>query len=200
MSLQKIMAIITIVGISNLPLLASATEISIRTACLHPTQGEGVCEINIPGFVDTDVWDIIWQDGMKTRIRIPDSGSIQRWNSKINQWVNSSSMGFCFDRRCVHYPGNLWDSINQETSRVTLECLDPTLGESTCQAEYVPDTEGLRVYWADGSIEHYRTGDEPFLKWSHAENGWVEVSDWGLCFDRMCLFFDSDALNQWSDN
>lgn len=201
MFLQKLMAIITIVGISNLPLLASAIEISIRTACLHPTQGEGVCEIEFPDPTDTDVWDVTWQDGMQTRVRMPSNRDvIERWNSQNNQWIDSFSMGLCFDRRCVHFPDNLWDSIEQETSRITIECSDPTLGESTCQAEYVPDTDGLRVYWSDGSIEHYRSSNEPFLKWSHAENGWVEVSNWGLCFDKFCLLFDTDAFNQWSDN
>lgn len=198
MFLQKLMAITTIVGISNLPLLASATGILIRTACLHPTQGEGVCEMEFPEPADTDVWDVTWQGGIKSRVRISDSGPMQRWNSQNNQWVDTSSTGLCFDRRCIHFPSVLVNSLEQQTSRITVECSDPTLSQSTCQFEYVPDTEGLRVYWSDGSIEHYRANGEPFLKWSHDDNGWVEVSNWGLCFDKFCLLFDSDTLNQWS--
>jgi hypothetical protein len=195
MFLQKLVAITTIVTISNLPSLASATEALIRTACLHPTQGEGVCEIEFPDFDDTSIWDVTWQDGTKTRIRIPDSGPIQHWNSQNDQWVDSSSVGLCFDRRCIHFPTALANSLEQQTSRITIECSDPMLDESTCQVEYVPDTDGMRVYWPDGSIEHYRTENEPYLKWSHAENGWVEVSNWGFCVDRFCLLFDSDVFN-----
>lgn len=198
MFLKKLMAVTTIVGISTLPLLASATGFLIRTACLNPTQGEGVCEIELPDPANPSIWDVTWQDGTQTRIRLPkrDAPSMQLWNSQNNQWVDTSRTGFCMDRRCIYFSPALANSLEQETSRMTIECSDPTLGESMCQAENVPTTDGLRVYWADGSIEHYRTSSKPFLKWSHAKNGWVEPSNWGLCFDRSCLFFDSDAFGQ----
>jgi hypothetical protein len=199
MFLQKLIAVTTIVGISNLPLLASATGVLIRTTCLHPTQGEGVCEIEVPDPANTYIWDVTWQDGIKTRIQLPDrtdrnSTPIQLWNSQNNQWVNSSSTGFCMDRRCIYFSSALANSLEQETSKITIECSDPTLGESMCQAEYMPATKGLRVYWSDGSIEHYRTDNNPFLKWSYAKNSWVKVSNWGICFDKSCVLFDSDAF------
>jgi hypothetical protein len=197
MLLRKLVPIVTIVGIANLPLSASATKVLIRTACLHPTQGEGVCEVEFPKSANTNIWDITWQDRTKTRIRFSDGNSIiQRWNSQNNQWVDSSNIGLCMDRRCLYFPPTRLKYLEQATSRFAIECLDPTLGQSKCQAEYVPGTKGLRVYWSGGSIEHYKwTNDNTsFLKWSHDRNGWVKVSNWGLCADKFCLLFDPDAF------
>jgi hypothetical protein len=203
------LTVTTLVGISILPLSTLAIEFLIRTACLHPTLGEGECEIGFSKSTNTDlIWDVTWQDGTETRFRILRHPSLtQRWNSQNNRWLATSSTGFCFDRRCIHFPAALFNSsehpfnsLEQQTSRITIECLDPTLGEGTCQAEYVPDTDGLRVYWSDGSIEHYRFKDKTYLKWSHVENGWIEPSNQGICFDRFCILFDSDTFNQQSNN
>jgi hypothetical protein len=205
MAFKELIAIATIVGISSLSLSASATEIVIRTACLSPTQGEGMCELGVDP-ANTNIWNITWQDGTKIRTRLSDrsdrnSTPFQRWNSQNNQWVNLSSFGFCLDRRCINFTSALLSALDRQASRITIDCLDPTLGDGTCQAEYVPSTDGIRVYWPDSSIEHYRFRGGGFpLKWSHAQNAWVRTPTWGICFDGSCLLFDSQAANPWRNN
>lgn len=201
MFLKKTIAIAVFVGVSSLPLLASATGIVIRTNCIHSVRGLELCELGFPDPNNTDVWDITWQDTVQTRIRTSEgSFGIERWNPQTNQWADSASVGLCFERKCLYGPSTLWNSVDQQIANMEIECLVPTGGEGTCQAEYVPETDGLRVYWPDNSIEHYRISGDPFLKWSHSENGWVNVVEFGLCFDRSCILFESDALNQWSEN
>jgi hypothetical protein len=199
---QKLTAIATIIGISIMPLPAFATEVLLRVDCLSPSQGAGTCEIRWPNFPDSDISDVTWSDGAQTRISMFGKNGSQRWNPQNKQWVDGSSIGFCWDRQCIHLPPDQWKSLESKTTRVPIECSNPTLRESTCQMEYVRETDGVRVYWPDGSIEHYRGSPSnnrsapQWRKWSHSENRWIEVENWGMCLDKMCLLFDSDFLKK----
>jgi hypothetical protein len=202
---RKLLSVITTFGILCLPLSVSATKVLIRTDCLHPTQGEGVCEIELPNPSDSEIWDIVWQDKTKTRIKFskqtdPENTPIRIWSSQSNQWVNSYIMGICFDRKCFHFPYAELAKSKRKNSRIKIECSSPTLFQGTCQIEDVPSTSGNRVYWPDGSIEHYRgffKENELFSKWSHAKNGWIKVSSLGFCVDKSCLLIDANTFNQW---
>jgi hypothetical protein len=185
-----------------MPLPAFATEVLLRVDCLSPSQGAGTCEIRWPNFPDSDISDVTWSDGAQTRISMFGKNGSQRWNPQNKQWVDGSSIGFCWDRQCIHLPPDQWKSLESKTTRVPIECSNPTLRESTCQMEYVRETDGVRVYWPDGSIEHYRGSPSnnrsapQWRKWSHSENRWIEVENWGMCLDKMCLLFDSDFLKK----
>ncbi|MEM9215784.1 MAG: hypothetical protein AAGD25_15765 [Cyanobacteria bacterium P01_F01_bin.150] len=200
MFIKKAIAISVFLGLSSLPLLASATGILIRTNCVHPTRGEESCELEFPDPNDTDVWEIIWQDDVRTRIKLSDSSGIERWDPQSSQWSDSDSIGFCFERKCVHFPRAVLNSIYQQSAVLEIDCVDLALGEGTCRAEGVPETKGIRVYWPDNSIEHYRFDGAPFSMWSHSENGWINVSDFGMCFDQSCILFDAETLNQWNES
>jgi hypothetical protein len=202
----------TVVGFSSVLLLApsaSASQMLIRTACIDPIQGEGLCEVVFPNEIwansdESDIApdaaiDIMWPDRSSTRTRFSDPNTpfnIQFWNSQNNQWVNSTSMGLCWDRECLQFPISQSNAVDQEIYKGPMKCSSPTLREGTCQVESVPETEGWRVDWPDGSIDHFRWADDPDgnespLKWSHSENDWVKVKAFGICANERCLIFDS---------
>jgi hypothetical protein len=184
-----------------MPLPAFSTEVLLRVDCLSPTEGAGTCEIRLPN-PPSDIWDVTWSDGVQTRIRMSGKSGVQRWNPQNKQWADGSSVGLCWDRQCINLPPDQWKSLKSKTTRVSIECSNPTLRESTCQMEYVRETDGIRVYWPDGSIEHYlgpQNGNRSasqWRKWSHSENRWIEVANFGICLDKMCLLFDSDFLKK----
>ncbi len=199
---QNLTTIATIIGMSIMPLPAFSTEVLIRVDCLSPTQGAGACEVRWPNFPNTDIWDVTWLDGVQTRIRMSGKNGPQRWNPQNKQWADGSSVGLCWDRQCIHLPRDQWKSLASKTTRAPIECSNPTLQESTCQMEYVRETKGVRVYWPDGSIEHYLSSPSDnrsalqWRKWSHNKNRWIEVANFGICLDKMCLLFDADFFKK----
>jgi hypothetical protein len=143
---QNLTAIAAIIGIFSLTLPAAATEVLLRVDCLNSTLVEGTCEIKFPDSGNTKIWNVRWPDGLQTRIKVATRNGIQRWNSQTNQWADSASTGFCWDRKCIHPPLAQWKSLEPRTSKISVECSHPTLGETICQIESVRETNGIRIY------------------------------------------------------
>jgi hypothetical protein len=191
-----------IAGISGMSLLASpaaAIERAMRTACIDPIRGEELCELTVTneisnGSDEPEIFNITWQDGNNTKMKFLDASPfIQLWDFKSRQWIDSSSIGSCWGNECIHFPTSQFYSLEKGDYREIVECSSPIFGDNSCQVEYVPETDGLRVYWPDGSLDHYLwpfgPNNNPPQKWNPNENDWVEVEVFGICAEKRCLFF-----------
>lgn len=190
-------AMVVALGISS---PVSSTEISITTDCYRPSQGYGTCDIAFTELTGETVFDIAWQDGETNRVRLLDTDdSLEIWDPQNNQWIPASEEGLCWDSKCVNYPLDFWPI---DTEQVSVNCLHPTLGEGVCQMEWVSETDGLRVYWPDNSIDHVlmlagSSEGESTLVWSYRENDWVDANNVGACLNGMCVFLDADFFGDY---
>jgi hypothetical protein len=196
---KKIAAIIATVALFGAALPTNASKILLRTQCHRPQQGYGNCEISIsPESLgrqnDTSILDITWQNGetsaMHWRWDIEEMPLI--WSSRENQWISATTYGICANGKCLHFSELPHDLEQQGVEDLVLNCLHPTLGESACRVETVAETNGLRIYWKDYSIDHFNFSDvDNVTVWSNAQNDWVEPDNGGICANRECVFFDS---------
>ena len=196
--LNKAVAVTAMVAVTGILLPASSTTIFIETDCYRPSQGYGTCFIEFTEPLGAD-WSIAWQNGETSRIRLLDtSNDLEVWDTQNNQWMPVSGLGLCWDSKCVSFSSN-FELLGTEKN--PLNCLHPTLGEGVCQVEWVPETEGLRVYWSDNSIDHVLipedfSGSESTVVWSNRENDWVDARNQGFCWDESCLFIGADFFTE----
>lgn len=195
MLLQKLAAATAFTSILGCQLPAFASEILLNLDCVHPTRGEETCEIRFPNLSDTNLWDVTWRDGQTDRIRLVSNNDIfiTIWNPQMAQWTDPASLGFCFDSKCIHFEQSYF-LAEYWPDQMSTDCFHPTYGNNICQVEYVPETDGMRVYWPDNSVDHFLS-EEPFRKWDYSQNWWVEVTNVGFCFEQKCLLIDQSLMN-----
>ncbi|HEY9877421.1 MAG TPA: hypothetical protein V6D29_03140 [Leptolyngbyaceae cyanobacterium] len=202
MTLTRVAITSAVAIVASLSSPALAIDVFFKAACLHPIRGEETCEIALPESDEGSVWDVTWQDGITTRIRFSENDAfIQQWDAQSNQWVDSSSIGMCWDRKCLHFSlDEPAVAFEEGATSAPLTCDHPVQGRNTCETEYVTQTEGFRVRWPDGSVDHFiqgrfQDGNGSPMQWSHDEKQWVEVENFGLCFDERCILLDQSFWN-----
>ena len=190
MRLKNILRLVIIVGVLSYPFATRAEPSVLRTVqteCLHPNRGREACSVTIDSSVDEQI-EIMWETGNTiTRVITPDSNSAQVWNEQDNTWHSISSLGICFEYKCMRVS---IDQVENSSLRTfTSECWHPVRGEGRCSLEEVPETGGMRVSWPEGSTDHliFPTNDDPPLVWSHIDNDWAELSSIGLCWNDFCV-------------
>lgn len=191
MQLKNILRLAIIVGILSYP-LATRSETSVlrtvQTDCLHPIRGREVCTVTVLPSPDEQM-EITWEtDNTITKVRSLDViSNAQVWNEQENTWSSISSLGVCFEYKCVSIPIDQVENSNLRT--FTSECWHPVRGEGLCSLEEVPETGGMRISWPEGSTDHviFPTNNDPPLVWSHIDNDWAELSSIGLCWDDVCV-------------
>lgn len=194
MLLQKLAVATALTSVVGYQAPAFASEILLNLDCVHPTRGLETCEIRFPNLSDTNLWDVTWRDGRTDRIRlVSDDIFINTWDPQTAQWIDPASLGFCFDSKCIHFAQS--DLLAENLpNQISTDCFHPAYGTHVCQAEYVPETDGLRVYWPDNSVDHF-LAEEPFRKWDYSQNWWVEVTNVGFCFEQKCVLIDQSLMN-----
>ena len=90
-------------------------------------------------------------------------------------------------------------SVSAQTNSVETECFTTTTGYQNCQVEFVPETEGFRIYWQNGQRDHISLLNN-FAIWNHSEGVWDEASEFGICFDSKCLKINLERIEEIEQN
>lgn len=190
MKIQQLLGLSVISGILGYPLFAKSADFVVKTDCLHPIRGKEACEVK---FSDSNqvVMEILWlEQDTTTKLRYSDNDE-EIWDEQENKWMPVSRVGICFNNKCINASLEDFERLEQDySSTMASQCWHPVRGQGNCTVEGVPETEGMRVHWPDGSTDHVIMpiyDDEPALVWSHADNGWVDVSIFGVCAEDICV-------------